>query len=1315
MVFPDTIDLTDNDTATVGISGPTSEVAEGSNAEFTVTLSKAISKETTVAWSAPLSTDTAEAADLGATSGTVTFAAGSAAGTTQTISIDIVDDDLPEAAETFTVTLGAVGGDLSDLVTVDPESSSATATIAESDDPIYIALSVDPEYVQEGQHAKQVTLTATRDSAVGDHTISLSVGGGTATDGTDYTIWTFSPAPRIAPGETSTTFTLTFTVNTDEEDEGNETVILSGSASGAIVSDAVVTIGNPESIALSVAPDTIAENGGAADVTVTATLSEARQTDTVVNLTLGGTAADPADYTATSLASITIPKGDASADGTVTITPVVDAVIEGDETITVSGDSGARPVSPVDITITNTTIATDVNVSGPEIAMERNSAIYTISLSPAGAVPQANLTVDYATSDGSDPYLGPAAVAGTDYTAKSGTVTFTPTNAGPKTITVPILGDMETDSGEVFTFGISNPQGGGTQPPSIGDDKVTTVIIDANKDITLTANRYTIGEHEIAVRITLTATREGTDGEVTISGDFPPGGTATPGALGDAEDYVIWSRWSITIPDGAKSASTRQALGFTMTDDDFEEGDETIIVNGRASGGLTVAPAILTVKDNDKHDIKLTANRYTVRENEIAARVTLTATREGTDGEVTITGVLPPGGTAEAGALGDPQDYIIWSRWSITIPDGASSAFTSQALGFTMTDDSEVEGDETIILKATASGGLSVSPVVLTVSDNDRDDIELSASPDSLGETDAATSVTVTATLTGAARSSETVVTIGELSGTAIKDTDYTATSLASITIAANATSGTGTFTVTPVSDYLTELDETIWVEGTAVGLTVGRAVLTIEDEYVNNIALSVSQSSIAENAGATQVTVTATRDEARDVDTVVKLSLAGTAKITDDYIAPLPVTITIPANQTTGTATLTVTPVHDALEEVDEIIRLYGTAICHTVSTTDITLTNVAPVAPVISFETAPTSVVEGQTASYVVKLEGSRTTNVTVRFKTGAEDDLATPGAGQDYTAVDQTITFTPADSTKTVTVTTLTDTIFEVTEDFTVSLTNAQGGGGLTPVISKGERTTTITDNFTDDTAYPDTYTLTATPATVDEGDGATEITFTATIDDSDKRFLHNAVQVIVFPNSDRGTRVATEDYTISGHYLILTIDAGEEEASGTLTITPVDDKIVEDDENIVFTSHGGGGLSTTDEPAVILEDNEVKPSITLSVSPSVLREGSSDSATDVTVTAKLDGGVTVPGPVEVTVSLEDGTAKSDDYSKATLTVTIPAGESSRSGSLKVTVKGDDKPEEDETLQVTGTAAPFTVHPADITILGRRLRAERHQCLP
>ena len=65
---------------------------------------------------------------------------------------------------------------------------------------------------------------------------------------------------------------------------------------------------------------------------------------------------------------------------------------------------------------------------------------------------------------------------------------------------MPILGDTVTDSGEVFTFGLSNLRGGGASAPSVGVDEVTTVILDANKDITLTADRYTIGEDEIAAR-----------------------------------------------------------------------------------------------------------------------------------------------------------------------------------------------------------------------------------------------------------------------------------------------------------------------------------------------------------------------------------------------------------------------------------------------------------------------------------------------------------------------------------------------------------------------------------------------------------------------------------------------------------------------------------------------------------------------------------------------------------------------------------------------------------------------------------------------
>ena len=53
-------DPNDEDKTDLSITGPTSNVTEGSNATFTVTLSAAVASEVQVTWSAPLGTDAAE-------------------------------------------------------------------------------------------------------------------------------------------------------------------------------------------------------------------------------------------------------------------------------------------------------------------------------------------------------------------------------------------------------------------------------------------------------------------------------------------------------------------------------------------------------------------------------------------------------------------------------------------------------------------------------------------------------------------------------------------------------------------------------------------------------------------------------------------------------------------------------------------------------------------------------------------------------------------------------------------------------------------------------------------------------------------------------------------------------------------------------------------------------------------------------------------------------------------------------------------------------------------------------------------------------
>ena len=70
----------------------------------------------------------------------------------------------------------------------------------------------------------------------------------------------------------------------------------------------------------------------------------------------------------------------------------------------------------------------------------------TLSRAPSGTV-----TVDYATSDGT-------ATAGADYTAASGTLTFT-AGETEKTVSVPVLDDAHDEGSETLTLTLSNPSG----------------------------------------------------------------------------------------------------------------------------------------------------------------------------------------------------------------------------------------------------------------------------------------------------------------------------------------------------------------------------------------------------------------------------------------------------------------------------------------------------------------------------------------------------------------------------------------------------------------------------------------------------------------------------------------------------------------------------------------------------------------------------------------------------------------------------------------------------------------------------------------
>ena len=457
----------------------------------------------------------------------------------------------------------------------------------------------------------------------------------------------------------------------------------------------------------------------------------------------------------------------------------------------------------------------------------------------------------------------------------------------------------------------------------------------ASTAVRLSVNPASVGEADAATPVVVTAMLDGgargSATAVTVAvGDG--GDSATEGT-----DYQAVSDFTVTI--GASSTSGTGTFTLTPTQDVLDEGDERITVGGTATG-LTVTAASLTLTDDETASmaVRLSVNPASVGEADGATAVVVTAT---------LSGAVRGSATAVTVAVGDGgdsategTDYATVSDFTVTI--GANATSGTGTFTLTPTQDVLGEGDESIQVGGTATG-LTVTAASLTLTDDETAStaVRLSVNPASVGEADAATPVVVTAMLDGGARGSATAVTVavGDGGDSATEGTDYQAVSDFTVTIGASSTSGTGTFTLTPTQDVLDEGDERITVGGTATGLTVTAASLTLTDDETASMAvrLSVNPASVGEADGATAVVVTATLSGAvRGSATAVTVAVgdAGdSATEGTDYATVSDFTVTIGASSTSGTGTFTLTPTQDVLDEGDERISVAGTATGLTVT----------------------------------------------------------------------------------------------------------------------------------------------------------------------------------------------------------------------------------------------------------------------------------------------------------------------------------------------------------------------------------------------
>ena len=227
----DTININDDDTATVSVTADTPSAAEGgADGRFLITLSQASATDTVVNISASGTAERGSLNDYTLVVGSVTIPAGS---TSVFKLVHPIDDSLVEGAETVILTVTEVISGRPEI-NVDSSNDSDVVTIADNDSAI---VTLSAESKNEGTGTAPTTFTFSVDlSSPVDAIVSMMANtlDGTATSSNDFTSVS-GQLVSFAAGDT-TTQTVEVEVDADSDIEADEAfdLVMSGLTSGGL-------------------------------------------------------------------------------------------------------------------------------------------------------------------------------------------------------------------------------------------------------------------------------------------------------------------------------------------------------------------------------------------------------------------------------------------------------------------------------------------------------------------------------------------------------------------------------------------------------------------------------------------------------------------------------------------------------------------------------------------------------------------------------------------------------------------------------------------------------------------------------------------------------------------------------------------------------------------------------------------------------------------------------------------------------------------------------------------------------------------------
>ncbi len=1172
--------INDNEQASISIND-ISVNEDAGNATFTVSLSAAAEDAVTVDYATADGTATAAGLDYTTTSGTLTLPAGSTSGA---ITVPINNDTLIELAETFVVNL---------------TNPSANATISDNDGQATIAIddtaSITINDITVAENAGTAVFTVTLSAAApADVNVNYTTTDGTATAaGGDYT--TTSSTLTIAAGSTTGTISVPIINDAAVELAENFYVDLTTLSALATIGDSrgEGTINPDDQVSISIDDVTVTE-GGTAIFTVS--LSAPASSDVTVDYaTADGTAVAGAagDYLAKS-GTLTISTGNTSA--TIDITVNDDSRIELAENFFVNltnqspnatiADSQGQATIPIDE-------QASISVNDMTVSETDGTANFTVSI-PAAA--ENDITIQYFTMDGT----------ATDITDYSGVILDTitiPAGSLSATISISIINDTDVEPTEDFSVLLFAPSDNATILDGQGTAQITSDDLAGITigDITVNEN---VGNAVFTVTLSAAA-----GGDITV--DYATAnGAATAGS-----DYTATSG-TLTITAG----NTTGSISVPVVNDTDVEPAETFFVN------LSNASALGTISDNQgqatisiDEKASITINDITGDENVGSAAFTVTLSAvAGSD--ITVD-YATQDGTAAAGS-----DYTATSG-TLTIAAGSTTGTISVAI----INDTDVEPAETLFVNLSNSSALG------TISDNQGqatinvdDQTSITINDVTVNENAGTASFTVTITPVAA---SPVSVDYATANGTALAGSDYTATS-GTLTIAAG--SATGTITVPVINDTDVELAETFLVNLTnpsanaTIGDSQGQATIAIDDQ----VSISINDITVAEDVGSATFTVTLSTTATSPV-TVQYATSDGTAKSPNDYTAASG-TLSIPAGSATGTILVPI--INDIKAEATErfYVNLSSPSANATISDNQGQGNITDNVKAHITINN-PTVAEDAGTATFTVTLSLQAADDVTVNYATSN----GTATAGSDYTAASGTLTIAAGDTTGTISVPIMNDTLVEPAETFNLNLSGASANA----IIDDNQGVCTI--------SIDDKASITINDVTVSEGGTAT---FTVTLSSP------ATASITVDYTTANGTATAPGDYTAKSG----TLNIGAGSTTGSITVTTVNDSTVELAETFFVNLSNASALAT-------ILDNQgngtinVDEKTNLTINDVAVNENAGNAVFTVTLSAAAADAVTVQ------YATADNTALAgSDYTATSGTLTIPAG--STSGTISVPVNND-----------------------------------------